>query len=335
MAEDGSNGGEALASPSTRLLWDHTLTDCLSVLVNDATLVFARRLYRAAEDPAFRKEATEGWVRLTIPDAEFQRWTGKSGPAIARYKRVLRDIGMLRREQRGNGTPDTYVRLLPLFLSEISQSPEVQAAVAERFGYGLANVAYHHGESLWSDFTGAEEDAEFRAYLDDDDEKKNPNDPRARILSSLQRATQTHAKARREQKTKPAHQRLNRGKQPPKKDTLPKQHRPNEMAVLLARRVEAMGLFPEAIDGKVRAQAKKLREGFGGERALEILHFISSPEGWARVRDAVWQLRDAAMPRMGDALRFGGEILNIKHATAGPKRSGGAGQAHTDEEVSF
>lgn len=325
MSEVKKRGG-VMGTPPEGTALMHTLL-VMGVKPHGAIL-FAVQLQQHADDPSTRKESVEGWVRLTLPKAQFVRELGVGLSTIGNYIATLEEIGFVQRPKEGGTTFDTYVRALPAYLADVAS--EIGTKFFGRFGYSLTNVAYGY----IADEVDVEDDHAFQEWAMENMTKDQVGvfGRSHRLQQELAAARQKTSQARKHNKEKPDSQRFNRGRKRKKKEA-PK-FTPNGVCTRFYKRVEEMGLIPEPVDNKGRGIAKRMLAKFEPDAAVEILDFMSSEAGWSKLQATLWQFKGEPLPTIAKAHQLGAQILNVARDTIDAKRSGGARDAvEVDEDA--
>lgn len=315
----------------------------LRILVSDPASMTFLALLEYAQRSVHSGEVEEGWVRIWPKKERIQREEGFGHDAINRHLRELEEVGAIRREQAGKANGNIFIRYLPLLADELETHPLVIAQMNARFELDLAKV--HHitlPESASDPQVGEYgRTEEFQEWMEAQKEMTQSKHfgRQSDLLRTIAESKQRTAERREVQKKKPASQKLGKGKK--NKDAIPVKDRGPYLTRLFREGVEAMGLVPEQDSNKLWAIMARLRTAHGGDAVRQMIEFFTSEAGWEEAKRAIWQLRDALVPRVGDLSRFDAEIRTLAEQRQKPKRSGGATtappptQQTDDDELSF
>lgn len=164
---------------------------------------------------------------------------------------------------------------------------------------------------------GEESREEFLAWLDE--EKMRTHD---RLWAKVVEVKQATEKAREEERNKPAHRKLNRGKKA-KDSGLKREDDARHLLEYLRTRVKDGLSSPiqPRVTLEELSKMKMLREAHGAELVRAVIDWITVPENWELVRSQLKLTK--GIPTPGVLLAFDSSIFPMA-LSGGKRRSGGA-----------
>lgn len=259
------------------------------------------------------------WQRATEASThELAEGLGLSRSTVMRHLRCLKDLGAIQRRYVGRRKV-TYVQLpLPL-VKALLERPAVVKTLQERY------PTVYCAETV--QLEQEEDNEEFHAWVAMRKEEtrraihseiaKRRYDP---IMQAVEEAKAKTEAKREYNRTKPAHQRMRKGK---KASTMSKEDHAPQLMTYLRRAIKThLSNFPPHSTQANIAKIKQLRDRHGAENVRKVIDWITEPAHWARVRR---ECRiSSGVPTPGILLGFDTTIFPMALEADKPKRSGGA-----------